>query len=657
MRYGTMQDRTTVYRDIFMASPQAMAIFDADGRLVETNAAFKALLETRHIVCHPDMTVSHFVSSEVWHAPVLLLSGCGPGSVSCSYLISSPDGQNVDLQLRTMENGDSIVTLSDASEEAADRARLRDLIATRTQQLIASEERLSLIANEVPAGIAHIDKDFTILYANTRFARAYGITPAQMIGKNAYDILHPHTMEQSSRFFEQARRGMVVDFEMRVELPEQKFKDVRTLLRPEKPSVGDVIGFYLVSIDVTRRKATMRALMQSQKMDALGRMASGISHDFNNLLTIILGNLLPLTERPDCDGITEDFLMPAISAARRGSALTKRLVSLARREQFDARPTDIGEAIREIYSLLQSSVPSTLTINLRQTAALPSAVIDRAQFEMAILNLVLNARDATDGRGQIDITLGTYTLPPAEAEVSRLPAGNYISLSIRDNGCGMSEDLTEKIFEPFFTSKKGAGSGLGLSMVYGFVEQSNGTIHVNSRLGQGSEFTILLPSVDLAPEAYSAPLLPDISEPLPMEPPQNGTALGLALLVEDDADVRRALCRKITSFGLNVLEAANAQDALDVLGLVQGITAVISDLDMPGDMNGIALAHYLKNAHPDLHVVLMSGKPAHLHQDIWPADVPFLKKPFSKEELIETFAPLTSTPATSHTPSEDLFAK
>ncbi|ATG47110.1 hypothetical protein CEW89_05695 [Celeribacter ethanolicus] len=634
---GTMQKPTTVYRDIFTASPQAMAIFDAEAHLLETNAALSVFLKNRTVTLRPGMTLSDFVSPDFWNAPVLLLGGCAPGSATCSYLVSPPNGPNIDLQIRTTGQGDSFVTVSDASEEAADRDRLRDLIATRTQQLIASEERLSLIANEVPAGIAHIDRDFTILYANKRFARAYGITPAQMIGKNAYDVLHPHTMEQSSRFFEQARRGMLVDFEMRVELPKQKFKDVRTLLRPEKPSSGEVIGFYLVSIDVTRRKATMRALMQSQKMDALGRMASGISHDFNNLLTVILGNLLPLSERPDSADITEEFIMPAIAAARRGSALTRRLVSLARREQFDARPTDIGEAIREIYSLLQSSIPSTLAIELHQTASLPSAVIDRAQFEMALLNLVLNARDATGGRGRIDITLAPYVLPATEAEVSRLPAGNYVSLSIRDDGCGMSEDLTEKIFEPFFTSKTGGGSGLGLSMVYGFVEQSNGAIYVTSAPGQGSEFTILLPSVDLAPEEYGAPLLPDIPTTAPQALPGSAPDRGIALLVEDDADVRRALCRKLSTTGFTVLEAGDAEEALEVLELIQGITAVISDIDMPGAMNGVELAHHLAERHPDLDVVLMSGKPEHLEHDIWPTDVPFLKKPFTQQELLACF--------------------
>lgn len=628
-----MRKQQSVYEAIFGASPQATAIFGADEQLRAANAALTSFMDSIPMVLPPDLRLSEFLSAEFWRGPVIPVTGYGPNSSSGIYLVSHPGGRNIELQLQATEQGDSFVTLSDALEEVADRNRLQDLIATRTRQLIASEERLSLIANEVPAGIAHIDKDFTVLYANKRFARAYRITPEQIIGQNAYDVLHPDTMEHSSRFFEQARRGMLVDFEMRVKLPGNKFKDVRTLLRPDKPSAGEVIGFYLVSIDVTRRKATMSALMQSQKMDALGRMASGISHDFNNLLTVILGNLLPLSERSDSAAIREEFLEPAISAARRGSALTKRLVSLARREQFDARPTDIGEAIREIYSLLQSSIPSTLKINLTQKAPLPAAFIDRSQFEMSILNLALNARDATDGRGQIDIELEPYVLPAAEAEVSRLAPGNYVKIAFRDDGCGMSPDLAEKIFEPFFTSKTGRGSGLGLSMVYGFVEQSNGAIYVDSTEGCGSEFTILLPSLEIAPEDYVGHVWPE-TEFCPSDQNERVEALGIALIVEDDVDVRRALCRKVTSVGFTVLEASDAEEALDVIGVVQGITTVISDIDMPGAMNGIDLAHRLSALRPELKVVLMSGKPKPSDKQVWPVAVPFLAKPFTQEELL-----------------------
>ncbi|WP_339110115.1 ATP-binding protein [Thioclava sp. GXIMD4216] len=598
---------------------QAIATFGTDHRMIWCNAAFARLYRAHGAA--PDL------------AQVLdgSLFGAVPEAMG-GGLYRLPE---LELQLDDMGGAGTIVTCRQIRPPAQDPGALQRLIETRTRQLIASEERLRIIANEVPAGIAHIDEDLTILYANRRFARAYGLTPETMIGRNTRDVLHCNTMEQSARFFEQARRGMVVDFEMRVELPGARFKDVRTLLRPARPSSGEVIGFYLVSIDVTRRKETMNALMRSQKMDALGRMASGISHDFNNLLTIILGNLVPLSEQLGQSPLREEFLRPAISAARRGSDLTRRLVSLARREELDPLATDIGEATQEICALLRSSIPSTLTLELLHDPVLPAALVDRSQLEMALLNLALNARDATGGRGTIRICLSAHDLPAEEAEVSRIPAGRYLRILFEDDGCGIRPEILERIFEPFFTSKQGgAGSGLGLSMVYGFVQQSNGTIHVDSRPGIGTSFTILLPSVDLSPAPPRAR-----PAPLPARPPFPPAAQtapprhGVTLIVEDDADLRHLLCRRLAHAGHAVIDAASSQEALALIGQIEDIRAVISDIDMPGTMTGLDLAVHLRRHRPDLPVTLMSGKPKPLQP--WPEHVGFVQKPFDPAILLD----------------------
>jgi len=321
-------------------------------------------------------------------------------------------------------------------------------------------------------------------------------------------------------------------------------------------------------------------------MDALGRMASGISHDFNNLLTIILGNLVPFSEQLNDGVLVEDFLTPAISAARRGSALTKRLLTLARREQFDPVPTRIGNAIDEISALVISSVPASLNVELYQQPDLPLAMVDRSQLEMAILNLALNARDATDGTGTITIETAPHRLAPEEAELFRIRAGQYIRIKFSGDGCGMSQTLSEKIFEPFFTSKvAGSGSGLGLSMVYGFVRQSNGAICVDSVPGKGTCFTILLPDVSGYSELSDLPAQVTAAPQVPEAPSGE-----LVLLVEDDLDVRRTLRRKIAALGFPVVEAGDADEALILLRQLQGVGVVLSDVDMPGSMNGFGLA-------------------------------------------------------------------
>lgn len=410
-------------------------------------------------------------------------------------------------------------------------------------------------------------------------------------------------------------------------------KVVRTLLRPESPNYGETNAFYLVSIDVTRRKAIMSALSRAQKMDALGRMASGISHDFNNLLTIILGNLAPMAEQLGDDPLVEEYLTPAISAARRGSSLTKRMLTLARREQYDPSPTAIVAAIDDICNLLRSSMPATLNVSHRHSDDLPDANVDRAQLEMALLNMSLNARDATGGTGEIVIESMPYDLSASEAELLRLPAGRYLKISFADNGCGMSSDQAERVFEPFFTSKAGgSGSGLGLSMVYGFVRQSNGAIWVDSELDVGSVFTILLPGVDLphiAEVECDIPEEPEDASEIPLD--------GLVLLVDDDTEVRRTIRRKVSTLGYPLVEASSASEALDLLTRIEDISLVLSDIDMPGSLDGNELAATITTAFPQIAVVLMSGKPEHVQRPRGSGDIPFLQKPFSSEELAAAF--------------------
>ena len=626
---------------------QGITIFDQNLKLVAWNARFMKVYGYPERLAFPGADFASFIEHNA------RLGDYGPGDVAAQvaervatarkflphrFQRTRSDGSTIEVAGNPLPNGGFVTTYTDVTEITRQRARLQALIEQTMRKLTESEERLALIADEVPAGIAHIDRELTILYANKRFAQAYQKRPSEIVGRNAHDVLHPRTMEESARFFEQVRRGVQVDFEMRLELPGGRFKDVRTLLRPEKPSSGEVIGFYLVSIDVTRRKATMAALARSQKMDALGRMASGISHDFNNLLTIILGNLVHFAEELKDGALIDEFLTPSISAARRGSALTKRLLTLARREHHDPVPTEIGEAITEICRLLESSIPATVIVEQRISPDLPLALVDRGQLEMAILNLALNARDATGGEGRVTIGLSPYVLPVEEAELLRIPAGDYVRIIFADDGCGMSPEQAERIFEPFYTSKAaGSGSGLGLSMVYGFVQQSNGAIWVESAPGKGASFTILLPSVALAAaqETTPAPSEADTAEAPEAAAPETG----LVLLVEDDLDMRRTIRRKIAGIGYPLVEASDAAEALGLLQQVRDIAIVVSDIDMPGPLDGIDLARLVRRGFPAVQMVLMSGQATARLGDAELAGVPFLRKPFSAEDLVGVLAP------------------
>ena len=624
---------------------QGITVFDQDLRLVAWNDRFLEIYDYPRALAFEGAEFASFVAHSVAEGEF------GPGEperlvaervrkarafARHQFERRRPDGRVIRVVDTPLPSGGFVTTHTDLTALEQRQIALERLVEQRSRELTLSEERLRLIADEVPAGIAHLDTELNFLYVNKRFAQAYNRTPEAVVGLNAADVLHPRTLSESRRFFEQARRGAMVDFEMELELPDGRHRFIRTLLRPEHPSIGDITRFYLVSIDVTRRKATLSALMRSQKMDALGRMASGISHDFNNLLTVILGNLTPLADQLGDTALVEEYLIPAISAARRGSSLTRRLLTLARREQYDPVPTDIGAAIDDICTLLKSSMPATLKLGHRQLGPLPPASVDRAQLEMALLNLSLNARDATGGIGRIDIETRPYDLPAEEAELLRLPAGRYLRIRFSDDGCGMSAEQTERAFEPFFTSQTaGAGSGLGLSMVYGFVQQSNGAVWVDSAPGSGTTFSILLPGTGLQAPVATRPPDPEAEAEdaaLDLHRPD-----GIVLLVEDDRDVRRTIRRKVASLGYPLVEAASGEEALDLLGRIEDIALVLSDIDMPGGIDGNRLAQRIAKDFPATAVVLMSGHPQH-RDGAGGIGVPFLQKPFGAEELEQAFA-------------------
>lgn len=616
---------------------QGLTIFDSNLKLVSWNQRFLDLLGFPEELAFEGADFESFIRHNA-------LSGeYGSGDVDAQvaervdrardfqpheFERESKNGKSLRVVGSPLPSGGFVTVYTDITDDKNREKVLEQRVEKRTAQLRQSESRLQLIADEVPAGIAHIDRDMNILFVNKRFARAYGLDPSQIIGKPCKDILHQQTLANSSRFFEQARRGKVVDFEMEIALPSGKSREIRTYLRPECPSDGEVIGFYLLSLDVTRLKIANSALLQSQKMDALGRMSSGISHDFNNVLAIILGNLVPLSERLSDKEILDEYLEPAIAAARRGSDLTRRLLLLAKSEPAHQSAVHVGELISGMIELLKSTFPSDIKIVFDDKTDVPYAMVDPAQLEMALLNLFMNARDAIGIKGCLTITTGTEELAPSEAELHKLPVGSYLKIDVSDDGIGISKEAQERVFEPFFTSKdKSGGTGLGLSMVFGFARESNGTVSVNSDLGVGTTFSILLPNAE-----NEAACSQDQSK---AEPPETEAANPLVLLVEDDDDVRTVVRRHLIELGYRLIEAEDASVALELFHSIPEIQLMVSDISMPGDMDGIALAEYLSREEPELGIVLMSGQRASLKSLGSNVTYPFLAKPFEKHDLAD----------------------
>ncbi len=343
------------------------------------------------------------------------------------------------------------------------------------------------------------------------------------------------------------------------------------------------------------------ALRQSAKMEAIGQLTGGIAHDFNNLLQGIIG-ALDLVHRRIEIGQTHDvgrFLDGAMSSARRAAVLTHRLLAFSRRQPVDPRPLNVNLLISTVWELLQRSIGETISIDVVREADIWLTRCDAHQMENTLLNLTINARDALPDGGRITIKTANFVLPAHQADMWDLPAGDYVSLSVSDTGVGMTNEVRARAFDPFYTTKPiGQGTGLGLSMIYGFVRQSEGSVRIDSAVGAGTTIEMLLPRyVGSAEEKRFSPSIGD----------ENVAAHGeVVLVVEDEALVRLFVLDVLSELGYRVHEAEDGASALRILTSPQRIDLLITDIGLPG-MNGRQLADAARERRPNLKVLFMTG--------------------------------------------------
>jgi PAS domain S-box-containing protein len=350
----------------------------------------------------------------------------------------------------------------------------------------------------------------------------------------------------------------------------------------------------LLAQEVAERVRTEAQLLQVQKMDALGKLTGGIAHDFNNLLTGIITGLELIKKRVEAQR-TDSVLRyadAALASATSAAALTHRMLAFARQQPLDTRPIDINEHVHSLEDLLRRTIGERIGLSLDLTAIAAIAMVDPIQFESALLNLVINARDALPQGG--NIRLSTYAAHSRGDK--RLADGDYVVLSVRDDGVGIEHTVIDKVFDPFFTTKPlGQGTGLGLSTIYGFARQSGGDVHIRSQVGHGTEVTLLLP----AGEA----LLPQAQEPIAL--PDRGAGEHV-LVVEDMASVRMFVTDVLVDAGYRCTLAEDADRALDLLARDPSIDIILSDVGLP-QMNGRELADLARQQRPELPILFMTG--------------------------------------------------
>jgi PAS domain S-box-containing protein len=384
---------------------------------------------------------------------------------------------------------------------------------------------------------------------------------------------------------------------------------------------GNLVGFAKITRDITERREAQlkleqmhRQLAESQKLDALGQLTGGVAHDFNNLLMVISGSLHVLRKAVGDDAKAQRALAAIDGATKRGASLTNQLLTFARRQSVNPQTVEIARHIDTVRGVLDVGVGSAVTLQFDIAPDVGPVMVDVAEFETALVNLVINARDAMAGGGVITISAHN---DDSDSE--------YVAIAVQDTGAGIAPDILNKIFDPFFTTKPiGKGTGLGLSQVHGFAHQAGGTVKVTSELGQGTKITILLPRRETVPTAKQVTVA------------ETG-GCGTVLLVEDNPDVANVSAGLLEQLGYTVRRVANAEAALRELDL-DGIDFVFSDIVMPGKMDGLGLARHLRAVKPGLPILLTSGySDAALNVR---GDFPILRKPYEIHELSQAIAKL-----------------
>jgi PAS domain S-box-containing protein len=530
------------------------------------------------------------------------------------YIENLTEHQNIQLDERVrrrtaqLENANANLTRAN-SENSRIAGALR-----------RSEERLRLINDTIPILIGYVDHDEVYQYANKGYSDWYGHPEGSVTGRAVREVIGDHVYGQVRDNVRKALSGEQVTYEYQMQRHGQNVF-ARSTLVPETLPAGDTLGFFVFSYEITEQKRMEVALVQAQKMEAIGQLTGGLAHDFNNLLTVVIGNLAALQDhRPD-DAEINEFVEPALQSARRGVQLIRRLLTFSRQQPLEPEAVDIGRLISGLTKLVRRSLPESIVVSTDLASASIHALVDPGQLESALLNFALNSRDAMADGGCLHIAARPVEFSADKGPFDVAP-GRYAMIEVTDNGCGMDAATLARVYEPFFTTKRvGLGSGLGLAMAYGFVKQSGGGLLIQSQPGQGTTVLMVLPLT--MPE-------PDI------DLPDDDAALAhggeLVLLVEDEPNVRRVVRQQLIDLGYPVIEAENGVQALAMIEQIPDIAVVVSDVVMPGGLNGRQMAERVLDDHPAMRIVLMSGY-ADEDKAVGAGDLPILAKPFVRQDL------------------------
>jgi PAS domain S-box-containing protein len=584
---------------------RALELLDLPEELLASQPPFKAILAYQ-------LGHDEFVRSDDGFRKWVAVSGFR--NKPDVYERERPNGKVLEVRTIPLNDGGAVRTFTDITARRQAEAELTE-----------SEERYRTLVAASATIVWRANPDGLIVDASG-WSEYTGQPAEEYQGHGWFNTVHPEDQDKSSAIWRGAlASGTPFESEYRVKRHDGAFRWCIARGAPVKNPAGSVREWVGTLTDIHDQRGAAEQLRQAQKMEAVGQLTGGVAHDFNNLLTVILGNAEMLAEH-----LTDERLRPMaqmiLQSAERGADLTRHLLAFGRRQSLNPAPVGLDAVVRQMLPLLQRATGEHIELRTEFSPSVLSALADRALLENALLNLVVNARDAMPQGGTLMIKTGVGL---AGANAGQLPAGQeVVFVTVADTGTGMSPDVLERAFEPFFTTKEvGQGSGLGLAMVYGFAEQSGGRVEIESTEGKGTAVTILLRAVASEAEQNAVGMSTGIER-----------GFERVLVVEDDPSVRAFVCSQVASLGYHVEAAASGPEALKMLEEGRDVDLLLTDVVLPQGMSGVELAQRARAKSAALKVLLTSGYSEEVFQHHGKPDerTLLLRKPYKLKELATT---------------------
>jgi hypothetical protein len=638
---------TLVSQEFLAAIPDAIVAVDQAGTIVQINSQTETLFRyTREELLGQKIEIlvperyrpdHHQFRGQFAQAPTVRRMGAG-----LDLFGRRRDGSEfpVEISLSPVSTGNGILVLS-AIRDISDRRRIEEDLRRANEELdrkTAQEigeyrGRLASIIDSSEDSIVSKDLNGIILSWNQGAEQLYGYTAEEAVGKPISILVPEGRPDEIPRILERIRRGESVEHYESVRLTKDgRHLDVSIRISPIRNAAGNPVGASAISRDITAQKRAEEHLRQAQRMDAIGRLAGGLAHDFNNILGIITACTELLRSHVEASEDSAEYVGNIRKAVDRGSGLTRQLLAFSKKQKIQLQLLDLNERLKETVRLLRPLMGDDveIVVSPRSTSAVVEA--DLGQLDQVLINLAVNARDAMPHGGRFILETANVQLDDLYAEQhASIKPGRYVMLAVSDTGTGMDANTASRAFEPFFTTKEtGKGTGLGLATVYGIVQQCGGNIQLYSELGRGTTFKIYLPSAEDKLGAASEPVVETVA------PARSKTTI---LLVEDDEIMRKMTRKLLQQHGYEVVEAADGKAAVEWVKTHDSeIDLLLTDVVMRG-LSGPELATQLGKLRPSMKVMFMSGYTGELianHEGL--SGSTLLEKPFTRATLLNTLS-------------------